>query len=121
MIMAKKPAATDEQQPDQEAAQPAVAIVEALDMSEPVPGNPDAPPQPEVATPQALAQEPPATPDVTVRHLRVVAKVGAGQSFRRAGRVFTCQPSDILVEDLSEAELAALFAEPRLDCVFIGE
>jgi len=48
-----------------------------------------------------------------MKSLRITTRSTSGR-FRRAGRAFTDKPTEIPVEDLTEAEVKALNAEPEL-------
>ena len=43
------------------------------------------------------------------------------EGFRRAGRAWSVAPTEVSVDEFSDAELLALAGEPMLDVVFVGD
>lgn len=85
-----------------------------------IPSPPEsAPPAPEKTQEQAGAGEtntPPTAP--TIVALLVKART---EGFCRAGRAWSKEQTRVEVADLTEAQVEALFAEPLLDVVGVGE
>lgn len=69
---------------------------------------------------EPIVETPAASPegDPVVTALLVTAR---HDGFRRAGRSWSRQPTRVEIEELSEAEIAVLYAEPLLDVVGVTE
>lgn len=86
--------------------------------------KPDTPPEPESAPPAAeTTQEHAAAGEAPSNAAAIVALIVKAKrdGFRRAGRAWSREQTRVDVAELSEADIEALFAEPMLDVVGVGE
>lgn len=116
-----KSAAADAAPATTPTAPPAEAVVtEAVPAAVPVtPPVEDAPAEAEVIVRRA-GHVPTVSPlgDVAAKTLIVTART---DGFRRAGRAWSSEPTEVEVAALSEAQIAALLAEPELAVVVVAE